>query len=78
MRKTRTALLPPPAAGTSIKASAVSDTEAGNGSNLDYRMYGKGFIRGAGFHSDEQGFDHLANGADWGSEPIGMFEATTI
>lgn len=30
---------------------------AGNGSNLDYRMYGKGFSRGAGFHSDEQGFD---------------------
>ena len=30
---------------------------AGNGSNLDYRFYGKGFGRGAGFHSDEQGFD---------------------
>lgn len=30
---------------------------SGNGSNLDYRFYGKGFSRGAGFHSDQQGFD---------------------
>jgi iron complex outermembrane receptor protein len=30
---------------------------AGNGSNLDYRVYGKGFSRGAGFHSDDPGFD---------------------
>ncbi len=29
---------------------------AGNG-NLDYRIYGKGFSRGAGFHSDDQGYD---------------------
>jgi iron complex outermembrane receptor protein len=29
----------------------------GNDSNVDYRIYGKGFIRGAGFHSDDQGFD---------------------
>jgi iron complex outermembrane receptor protein len=28
---------------------------AGNGSNLDYRVYGKGFSRGAGFH--DPGFD---------------------
>jgi len=30
---------------------------AGNGGNFDYRVYGKGFSRGAGFHSDDQGFD---------------------
>ena len=29
----------------------------GNGSNFDYRVYGKGFSRGAGFHPDHQGFD---------------------
>jgi iron complex outermembrane recepter protein len=30
---------------------------AGNAGNFDYRVYGKGFSRAAGFHSDEQGFD---------------------
>jgi iron complex outermembrane recepter protein len=30
---------------------------ASNGGNFDYRIYGKGFSRGAGFHSDQQGFD---------------------
>jgi iron complex outermembrane recepter protein len=30
---------------------------AGNGTNFDYRIYGKGFSRGAGFHSDARGFD---------------------
>jgi iron complex outermembrane receptor protein len=29
----------------------------GNGSNFDYRVYGKGFSRGASFHSDDQGYD---------------------
>lgn len=29
---------------------------AGNG-NFDYRVYGKGFSRGAGFHSDDQEYD---------------------
>jgi iron complex outermembrane receptor protein len=41
---------------------------AGNGSNLDYRVYGKGFSRGAGFH--DPGFDTWRMGqmgfrADW-------------
>lgn len=30
---------------------------AGNGGKFDYRVYGKGFSRGAGFHSDKDGFD---------------------
>jgi iron complex outermembrane receptor protein len=29
----------------------------GAGSDFDYRIYGKGFSRGAGFHSDHQDFD---------------------
>src|SRR6266478_1914115 len=30
---------------------------AGSGGNFDYRVYGKGFSRGAGFHPDDQRFD---------------------
>ncbi len=42
----------------------------GNGSNFDYRVYGKGFSRGAGFHSDDQGYDTWRSGqmgfrTDW-------------
>ena len=29
----------------------------GNGRNFDYRIYGKGYSRAAGFHSDARGFD---------------------
>src|SRR5713101_7804066 len=43
---------------------------ASNGGNFDYRIYGKGFSRGAGFHSDQQGFDSWRMGqmgfrTDW-------------
>jgi iron complex outermembrane recepter protein len=46
---------------------------AGNGSNLDYRIYGKGFSRGAAFHPDDQGFDTWRMGqmgfrTDWDLE----------
>lgn len=42
---------------------------SGNG-NFDYRVYGKGFSRGAGFHSDDQGYDTWRSGqmgfrTDW-------------
>lgn len=42
---------------------------SGNG-NFDYRVYGKGFSRGAGFHSDDQGYDAWRSGqmgfrTDW-------------
>jgi iron complex outermembrane receptor protein len=42
---------------------------SGNG-NFDYRVYGKGFSRGAGFHSNDQGYDTWRSGqmgfrTDW-------------
>jgi iron complex outermembrane receptor protein len=40
------------------------------GKNFDYRLYGKGFVRGTGFHPDHQGYDTWRNGqvgfrTDW-------------
>ncbi|MGH9512732.1 MAG: TonB-dependent receptor plug domain-containing protein [Terriglobales bacterium] len=42
----------------------------GNGKNLDYRVYGKGFNRGPEYHSDHQNFDDWRGGqagfrVDW-------------
>jgi len=36
-----------------------------NGDGLDYRVYGKGFIRGPEFHPDGSNFDHWKNGPTW-------------
>ena len=38
----------------------------GNGGNFDYRVYGKGFSRGAGYHSDDTSYDH------WGMGQMGF------
>lgn len=35
---------------------------AGNGSNFDYRIYGKAFSRGSEFHSDDASYDHWRMG----------------
>lgn len=51
---------------------AMAGARYGNGNrrNFDYRVYGKGFVRGAGYHPDHQGFDTWRNGqlgfrTDW-------------
>src|SRR5437667_5886010 len=46
----------------------------GNGKGFDYRVYGKGFIRGPEFHPDGSNFDHWKTGqlgfrTDWNLSP---------
>jgi iron complex outermembrane receptor protein len=58
--------------GTIDQAGGAVRYGSGNGRGLDYRLYGKGFTRGAEFHSDNQPFDdwRMAQGGfrlDWDS-----------
>jgi iron complex outermembrane receptor protein len=59
------------AAGGEVDQGAAASRFGGaHGSKLDYRMYGKGFIRGAEFHPDGQNFDEWKSGqlgfrTDW-------------
>jgi iron complex outermembrane receptor protein len=57
-------------AGTVDQGEAESRYGAAHGTKLDYRAYGKGFIRGAEFHPDGQKFDEWKAGqvgfrTDW-------------